>query len=95
MQIPGFAVTFYFLLAASRGLSAVLRGAGKSVVPMVAMLMFWCVLRVSILELVVPFFNSISVVNWVYPITWSFSTIFLMVYYVRADWVHAFDRNIV
>ena len=84
---------FYFLLAASHSLSAVLRGAGKAVVPMAAMLVFWCVLRVSILEIAVPIFNSIAVVNWVYPITWTCSTVLLMIYYIRADWVHAFEKS--
>lgn len=83
---------FYFLLAASHSLSSVLRGAGKAMVPMAAMLSFWCVVRVLFLKLTVPVYNSIALVNWVYPLTWCLSTIFLTVYYIKADWVHAFDR---
>lgn len=84
---------FYFLLAASHGLSAILRGAGKAVVPMAAMLSFWCVVRVLFLQIMVPIFHSIAVVNWVYPLTWLLSTIFLSVYYFRADWIHSFERE--
>lgn len=84
---------FYFLLAASHGLSAILRGAGKAVVPMVAMLSFWCVVRVLFLQIMVPVFHSIAVVNWVYPLTWLLSTVFLSVYYFRADWIHSFERE--
>ena len=84
---------FYFLLAASHGLSAILRGAGKAVVPMVAMLSFWCVVRVLFLQIMVPIFRTIAVVNWVYPLTWLLSTIFLSAYYLRADWVHSFQRE--
>ena len=84
---------FFFLLAASHCLAAVLRGAGKAVVPMIAMLSFWCVVRVTILKIAVPIYHSIAVVNWVYPITWLLSTVFLTVYYIKADWVHSFEKN--
>ena len=84
---------FFFLLAASHGLAAVLRGAGKAVIPMISMLSFWCVVRVAILHFAVPVYQSIDVVNWVYPITWSLSTVFLAVYFFRADWLHNFDKQ--
>ena len=85
---------FFALLAVSHCLSAVLRGAGKAVIPMTAMLICWCVIRVTILKIAVPLFNTIAVVNWVYPITWSMTAVFLTVYYLKADWLHAFDRKI-
>lgn len=78
---------FYCLLAASHSFSAVLRGAGKAMVPMITMLMFWCVVRVSFLFIFVPITESIAVVNWVYPLTWSLSTIALYIYYLKADWL--------
>ncbi len=83
---------FFCLLAATHGFSAVLRGAGKAVVPMIAMLSFWCVIRVCFIKIMVPVFHSINVVNWVYPLTWCLSTIFLIIYYIKADWLHAFKR---
>ena len=84
---------FFCLLAASHSLSAVLRGAGRAVIPMIAMLSFWCVVRVLFLQITVPIFQSIAVVNWVYPLTWSLSTLFLTIYYFRADWVHSFEKR--
>ena len=84
---------FFFLLAASHSLAAVLRGAGRAVIPMISMLAFWCVVRVSILHFAVPIYQSIAVVNWVYPITWSLSTVFLTTYFLRADWLHSFERQ--
>lgn len=83
---------FFFLLAASHCLSAVLRGAGKANIPMLAMLIFWCVVRVGFLSLAMPYWHSIDVVNWVYPLTWLLSTIFLVIYYLRADWLHSFEK---
>ena len=79
---------FYCLLAASHCLSAVLRGAGRAKVPMAAMLVFWCVIRVTFLEIMVPLTNDIAAVNWVYPLTWFLSTVFLTFYYLKVDWLH-------
>ena len=78
---------FYCLLAASHCFSAVLRGAGKALVPMLTMLSFWCVIRVSFLTVTVPLTQSIDAVNWVYPLTWFLSTITLLIYYLKADWL--------
>ena len=83
---------FFFLLAASHCLSAVLRGAGKANIPMMAMLLFWCVVRVAFLSIVMPIRHTIDMVNWVYPLTWFLSTVFLIIYYFRADWLHSFEK---
>lgn len=81
---------FYALLAASHSLSAVLRGAGKSIVPMLTMLIIWCGIRILCLMIFVPVFKDIAVVNWVYPFTWFLSTVVLLLYYKKADWIHGF-----
>lgn len=78
---------FYCLLAASHCYSAVLRGAGKAMVPMLTMLSFWCVIRVGFLTVTVPITQSIDAVNWVYPLTWFLSTVTLVIYYLKADWL--------
>lgn len=80
---------FYCLLAATHSFASVLRGAGKSLVPMLVMLAFWCVVRVSFLMITVPLTGVIDVVNWVYPLTWTLSTIALFIYYLFADWTHS------
>ncbi len=77
---------FFFVLAYSHCTSAVLRGAGKSKVSMMIMLLCWCVIRVSILEIAMPIFNSIEVVNYVYPITWTLSSLCFYYYYRRIKW---------
>lgn len=77
---------FFFLCALCHCFAAVLRGAGKAVVPMGAMLACWCVIRVSILFVVVPITETIDIVNWVYPITWFLCSLVLGGYYFFADW---------
>lgn len=83
---------FFFLLAYSHCVSAILRGAGKSMVPMIVMLVFWCVVRVTFLTVMAHVFNSIESVYWVYPLTWSLSSIVFFIYYKKADWLHGFDK---
>ena len=80
---------FFFLLAYSHCISAILRGAGKSLVPMIVMLVFWCVVRVSFLTIMSWFINDIAIVYWVYPLTWSLSSITFLIYYKKADWMKA------
>ena len=79
---------FFCLCAMSHCFAAVLRGAGRAVVPMLAMMCCWCVIRVSILAICVPIFKDIAIVNWVYPITWALCAGALFVYYKKADWMH-------
>ena len=86
-------VLFYFLMAITNSFSWILRGAGKAIAPMVVILASWCVLRVAILEIAVPIFQSINVVYWVYPITWAVTAIFLTPYFFKADWINGFERN--
>lgn len=84
---------FYCMGAASHGFSGVLRGAGKATVPMVSMLIFWAGARIVLLSIFVPIFKTIQVVYWVYPITWVMNTVVLLIYYKKADWMHAFKEK--
>lgn len=82
---------FYFLLAFSHCIAAVLRGAGKATVPMVTMLVCWCLLRVSYITVAVRIVNQLTTVSWAYPITWICSSTVFLIYFLKVDWMHAFD----
>lgn len=84
---------FYFLLAFSHCIAGIMRGCGKATVPMFTMLACWCVLRVSYLAVMVPIFNQLETVSWAYPITWSCSSIIFLIYFLKADWIHTFERD--
>ena len=94
-EVVAFGVTqahtvtlFYFLLAYSHCLAAIFRGAGHSGVPMVVMLVCWCIVRVSYITLIVRFIPKIGVIFWAYPLTWSLSGIIFTIYFFKADWMH-------
>lgn len=83
---------FYFLLSFSHCIAGILRGAGKASVPMVTMLCFWCIVRVSYITLIVRLIPVINVIFWAYPLTWSLSSIVFLIYFLKADWVHGFEK---
>lgn len=84
---------FYFLLAFSHCIASVLRGAGKAAVPMFVMLACWCVIRVSYISVAVKFVNQLTTVSWAYPITWTCSSIIFLIYFLKADWIHGFEKR--
>ena len=81
------AALFYCLLAYSHAIAALMRGAGKAMVPMVVMMAFWCVVRVTFLSITVPLTHSIQMVYWVYPLTWALSSLTFFYYYKKANWM--------
>ncbi len=84
---------FYFLLALSHCVAGIMRGAGKAAVPMFTMFSIWCVIRVAYISIVTHFIPKIVMVFWAYPLTWFLSSVIFVVYLLRSDWVHGFDRE--
>lgn len=83
---------FYCLLAFSHSVASVCRGAGKAFVPMLVMLSVWCVIRIIYIFTVMRLFGEIGYIYWAYPITWGISSVVYLLYYLKSDWVHGFDR---
>ena len=84
---------FYCLLAFSHCIAGIMRGAGKATVPMFTMLACWCVIRVSYITIAVRFVPKLTTVSWAYPLTWTLSSIVFLIYFLKADWIHNFDRQ--
>jgi Na+-driven multidrug efflux pump len=80
---------FYCLLALSHCLAGILRGAGKSTVPMIVMLVCWCAIRITYITIIVSIIPDIRVIFWAYPLTWCLSSIAFLIYYKKADWIHS------
>ena len=92
--LQGRSVTlFYFLLSFSHASAAIMRGAGKSTVPMFVMLISWCAIRITYITIVAKLFHNIQFVFLAYPITWSISSVIFLVYLLKADWMHNFERK--
>lgn len=77
---------FYPLLGITHCMASVFRGAGKPVIPMIAYLVGWGVLRVVILSVLMPLYHDFDILCWIYPLTWLISTLFLLACYRWTSW---------
>ena len=84
---------FYFLLAFSHSAAAIMRGAGKSTVPMYVMLISWCLIRITYITIVGTLFDNIQLIFMAYPITWTISSVIFLIYLLKVDWMHNFERQ--
>lgn len=84
---------FYLFLAFSHCIAGIMRGAGKSTVPMFVMLISWCIIRIAYITVTVHFIPKIQVIFWAYPLTWSISSVIFLIYFLKADWLHSFEKK--
>ena len=66
---------FYCLCGFSHTASALMRGLGKPMTPMVVMLVCWCLVRVAVLFTLGQVVHDIRLIYWIYPFTWTLSSI--------------------
>ena len=65
---------FYCLVGFSHVASAVMRGLGKPVTPMIIMLTCWCAVRILVLFTLGQALHDIRLAFWIYPFTWALSS---------------------
>lgn len=81
--VPG-----YLFLTLSQCICGVLRGVGRTNVPMFVLIGCWCVFRVAWVMITTDIFHNIIFVNLGWPISWVLSTIILVIYYRKANWLY-------
>ena len=84
---------FFFLASFSHCVAGICRGAGKANVPMLVMLSCWCVIRIAYLQITMHIAHEITFLFLAYPFTWTLSSIIFLIYYLKSDWLHGFDRQ--
>ena len=77
---------FYFLLSVMHGLAGAVRGAGKSVPPMIILMTSLCVSRIVWLKAMLPLMPEISTVYVAYPITWAIGMVLMILYAWKGKW---------
>ena len=83
---------FYFLLAFSHAVAGICRGAGKAIVPMLVMLLVWCVIRIIYITVAMRISHQIELLFAAYPLTWFISSVIYLIYYKKSDWIHGFEQ---
>lgn len=78
---------FYFFLAVMHSLAGTVRGAGKSIPPMLALLSSLCVLRIIWLKVMLPVSHTINTVYFGYPMTWAAGMLLMILYAWKGKWL--------
>ncbi len=78
---------FYFLLAIMHSLAGTIRGTGKTVPPMVVMLLALCLFRILWIQFVVPHFSSIDIIYVLYPVSWAVGMVLMLIYAWKGKWM--------
>lgn len=84
---------FFFLLAFSHCAAGVLRGCGRSFIPMAAMLAFWCGVRIVYVTGMLSIYHDFYLLPWAYPLTWSLSSAVFLICLLRLDWSRQKYKN--
>ena len=79
---------FYFIISILQGLAGTVRGTGKTVPPMVVLLISMCLFRIFWIKLILPyFFSSIEGIYILYPISWTVGVILMLLYMRNGKWL--------
>ncbi len=82
-----FFCPFYFLLAILQCLAGTVRGAGKTISPMVILIVSMCLFRIIWLQFIFPYFNTVESIYILYPISWGIGTILIILYTWKSKWL--------
>lgn len=78
---------FYWLLSILHTLAGAVRGTGKSIPPMVILLISLCIFRIIWIETVLPHFSTISGIFVLYPVSWFIGTLLMVIYTLKGKWL--------
>lgn len=76
---------FYWILAILHSLAGTVRGTGKSIPPMVVLLVSLCLFRIVWIQLVLPYYTSIEGIFILYPVSWLVGAVLMILYTWRGS----------
>ena len=78
---------FYWILAILHSLAGTVRGTGKSIPPMVVLLVSLCLVRIVWIHLVLPYYTSIEGIFILYPVSWLVGAVLMILYTWKGKWI--------
>lgn len=78
---------FYFLLSLMQILAGVIRGTGKTVPPMIILLIAMCIFRIIWLQFILPRYFIIETIYALYPASWFLGTVLMFLYIWKGNWL--------
>ena len=88
-QAMHFFCPFYWVLSILHALSGTVRGTGKSIPPMIVLLISLCLFRVIWVQFVMPNIASITGIFVLYPISWAIGSCLMILYTWKGKWLTA------
>ena len=86
-QAMRFFCPFYWVLSILHALSGTVRGTGKSIPPMIVLLVSLCLFRVLWVQFVTPNIASIEGIFMLYPISWAIGSGLMILYTWKGKWL--------
>lgn len=86
-QAMHFFCPFYWVLSILHALSGTVRGTGKSMPPMIVLLISLCLFRVLWVQFVMPNIASIEGIFMLYPISWASGSGLMILYTWKGKWL--------
>lgn len=92
-QAMSFFCPFYWVLSILHALSGTVRGTGKSIPPMVVLLISLCFFRVLWVQFVMPHIASIEGIFMLYPISWAIGSGLMILYTWKGKWLINYEKR--
>lgn len=92
-QAMHFFCPFYWVLSILHALSGTVRGTGKSIPPMVVLLISLCFFRVLWAQFVMPNIASIEGIFMLYPISWAIGSGLMILYTWKGKWLINYEKR--
>ena len=80
---------FYWELGILHGLAGTVRGTGKTIPPMVVLLVSLCVFRIFWIQFALGFFAGIDGIFILYPVSWGLGAVLMVLYAWKGHWMEA------
>lgn len=92
-QAMRFFCPFYWVLSILHALSGTVRGTGKSMPPMIVLLISLCLFRVLWVQFVMPNIASIEGIFMLYPISWTIGSGLMILYTWKGQWLINYKKR--
>ena len=92
-QAMHFFCPFYWVLSILHALSGTVRGTGKSMPPMIVLLISLCLFRVLWVQFVMPNIASIEGIFMLYPISWAIGSGLMILYTWKGKWLIDYEKR--
>ena len=84
---------FYWILGILNCLAGTVRGTGKTVPPMIIMLISMCLFRIVWIKFAMPQFDSIDGIFILYPISWAIGAVMMVLYTIFGKWQNPLQKG--